>query len=102
MPSEGESKQEKPGNAGLDANAKVGLWLFAVYSGFYLLFVLINTFAPGTAEVVVVAGLNLAVVYGFGLILLAFILAVVYGMACRRGDRQILSASTAERSEAAR
>jgi uncharacterized membrane protein (DUF485 family) len=34
-------------------------------------------------EVVVFAGLNLAIVYGFTLIIAAFVLAIIYGWMCR-------------------
>ena len=35
-------------------------------------------------ETIVLAGLNLAIVYGFGLIVFAIVLALVYGLMCRR------------------
>ena len=65
-------------------NTRLGLTLFAIYLLFYLGFVLINAFAADLMEVVVVAGLNLAIVYGFGLIVSAFALALVYGAMCRK------------------
>ena len=64
-------------------NTRLGLILFVVYLAFYLGFVLINAFAADVMETVVVAGLNLAIVYGFGLIGLALVLALVYGGLCR-------------------
>lgn len=57
--------------------------LFAVYLVFYLGFVLINAFAADLMETITLAGLNLAIVYGFGLIVLALVLALVYGVMCR-------------------
>lgn len=65
-------------------NATVGLILFAAYSSMYLCFMILNAFAPQTMEVIVVAGLNLAVVYGLGLIVAAFLLALLYAWLCRR------------------
>lgn len=65
------------------ANVKIGLWLFLVYSLFYVGFVLVNAFAPEWSETIVYAGLNLALVWGFSLIGLAFILAMIYGVACQ-------------------
>ena len=65
-------------------NTRLGLILFAVYLAFYLGFVLINAFAADFMETVVVAGLNLAIVYGFGLIGLALLLALIYGGLCRQ------------------
>ncbi len=68
-------------------NSRLGLYLFAIYSALYIAFVLINAFAADMMETIVVAGLNLAIVYGFGLIFTALVMALVYGVMCRReGD----------------
>lgn len=64
-------------------NAKLGMLHFAVYLAFYLGFVLINAFRPEWMETIVLAGLNLAIVYGFGLIVAALLLALLYGRLCR-------------------
>lgn len=64
-------------------NSRLGLTLFALYLAFYLGFVLISAFAADWMEVTVLGGLNLAIVYGFGLILLALLLALIYGWGCR-------------------
>ena len=64
-------------------NTRLGLILFVVYFVFYLGFVLINAFAPDLMETSTLAGLNLAIVYGFGLIVAALVLALVYGFMCR-------------------
>ena len=64
-------------------NTRLGLRLFVVYLLFYVGFVLINAFAADLMETVVFAGLNLAIVYGFGLIVSALVLALVYGAMCR-------------------
>ena len=53
----------------------------------YLGFVLINAFAPKRMEAIVFAGLNLAIVYGFGLILAAIFLALIYGI-LRQGETE--------------
>ncbi|MBX7103589.1 MAG: DUF485 domain-containing protein [Gemmataceae bacterium] len=63
-------------------NARLGLLLFAAYSLLYLAFMLLNAFAPAAMETIVVAGLNLAVVYGLGLIVAAFLLAMLYAWRC--------------------
>jgi uncharacterized membrane protein (DUF485 family) len=60
-------------------NARLGLILFSVYLALYLGFVLINTFNPVAMESTPVAGVNLAILYGFGLIVAAFVLAMLYG-----------------------
>ena len=64
---------------------KLGLWLFAVYLTFYTAFVLINAYAPEMMEREI-GGLSLALLYGFGLIIVALVLAVVYGFLRRGGD----------------
>lgn len=64
------------------SNSKLGLLLFAFYGIVYGLFVMVSAFAPNSMELVVVAGLNVAVLWGFGLILLALVLSLVYGTIC--------------------
>ncbi len=63
-------------------NARIGLVLFAVYVLLYGGFILLNTLAPQTMEATPIAGINLAILYGFGLIIAAVVLAAVYGMIC--------------------
>jgi uncharacterized membrane protein (DUF485 family) len=62
---------------------RIGLSLFAVYLVLYGGFVLLAAFSPQTMEVTPLAGVNLAIWYGFGLIVAAFLLALVYGWASR-------------------
>ena len=69
------------------ANATLGLKLFAVYLVLYLGFVLGSAFAPGFMAATPIAGLNVAVIYGIGLIKAAFLLAVVYVLLCGRESR---------------
>ena len=59
-------------------NARVGLWLFAVYLLLYGGFMALNAFYPRRMAMPVLAGVNLAVTYGLGLIVGAFVLALVY------------------------
>jgi uncharacterized membrane protein (DUF485 family) len=63
-------------------NSRNGLILFAVYLVFYGGFVFLNAFDPASMEKTPVAGLNLAVLYGFGLIFGAVILSGIYGILC--------------------
>ena len=73
-------------------NTRLGLILFFVYLLLYLGFVLISAFAPDMMDRIVAAGLNLAVVYGFALIAVAFVMSLIYGVLCRNdsesGDSQ--------------
>ena len=80
-------------SAARNFNTRLGLILFVVYLLLYMGFVLLNAFAADTMETVVLAGLNLAIVYGFALILVAIVLAFLYGIACKSeptgtGDQQ--------------
>ncbi len=65
-------------------NTRLGMVLFIVYLVLYLGFVFINAFKADLMERVVLSGLNLAIVYGFGLIIAALILALIYGALCRQ------------------
>jgi uncharacterized membrane protein (DUF485 family) len=69
----------EPDESEQPVSTRLGLSLFSIYLFFYLVFVLISAFACDWFEVVLPGGLNLAVVYGFGLIVLALVLAIVYG-----------------------
>lgn len=62
---------------------RTGLILFAVYLLLYGGFMLLNTFAPDAMEMLILPGINLAVAYGIGLIVAAFVLALWYGWLCR-------------------
>lgn len=64
-------------------NARVGIVLFFIYLLIYAAFVGLSAFAPETMKRPVLAGVNLAVVYGFGLIILAFAMAILYLILCR-------------------
>ena len=70
----------------MERNARLGLRYFAVYLLLYLAFVLTNAFSPTTMERTPIAGINLAILCGFGLILVAFVMAILYGWAC--GDER--------------
>jgi uncharacterized membrane protein (DUF485 family) len=64
-------------------NARYGAVLFLAYLLLYGGFVAINAFNPDAMDTVVLAGVNLAIVYGLGLIVSAFVLALVYVWLCR-------------------
>ena len=67
---------------------RLGIWMFIFYSLFYASFVAINLLSPLTMAVIVVAGLNLATVYGFALIIVALIEALVYDAMCRKKESE--------------
>ena len=64
-----------------DGSRRLALFLFVTYTLFYAGFVAINAAAPQWMDRDVIAGLNLAIVYGFALIIVALVMAVVYGVA---------------------
>lgn len=66
-------------------NARIGLSLFLLYFVIYGGFIGMSAFAPEAMATPVPAasGINVAVVYGLGLILSAFVFAVVYVALCR-------------------
>jgi len=80
-------------------NTKLGLILFFVYLSLYAGFVLINAFAANVMETIVLAGLNLAIVYGFGLIFFALLLALLYGLLCKPEPSDDLPSTEAAATE---
>jgi uncharacterized membrane protein (DUF485 family) len=63
--------------------------MFLVYAVIYVGFVAVNVISPLTMEKTVMLGLNLAVVYGFGLIIIALVLALVYNRACGLKEKEL-------------
>ncbi len=70
-------------------NSRIGLVLFAVYLLLYGGFVFLSAFAADVMEATPIAGVNLAILYGFGLIIAALVLALVYGFLCKPTDDEI-------------
>lgn len=66
---------------------RLGLVLFAVYLALYVGFVLLNALAPDRMSWTPLFGINVAVLFGLGLIFAAFLLALVYEILCRRMER---------------
>ena len=66
---------------------RLGLQMLAAYGALYVIFIVINVAWPKVMGTIVVGGLNLAIVYGFALILIAFILALVYNWLCTRHEK---------------
>ena len=78
--------------------ARLGLRMFALYTVFYAGFVAITFLSPLTMATIVVAGLNLATVYGMALIIAAVVQALVYNAMCRRKEAEFarLEATTSD------
>ena len=66
--------------------SSLGIKLFIVYTLLYAGFVAINTVSPETMGIIVFSGINLACVYGFGLIILAIIMGVIYNSMCTAAE----------------
>ena len=65
-----------------DYKMRLGVMMFIPYSLVYAGFVVINIVRPSLMERVMPLGINLAAAYGFGLIVLALILALIYDKLC--------------------
>jgi uncharacterized membrane protein (DUF485 family) len=68
---------------------RLGAILFVIYALVYAGFVAVNLVRPRLMERAVLGGLNLAVIYGMGLIIFALLLALVYNRACGRRERAL-------------
>ena len=69
---------------------RLGVWMFIIYCVVYAGFVFLNVFTEGQAmQVIVTAGLNLAVVYGVGLIVFALVLALIYNWLCTKKEAKL-------------
>jgi uncharacterized membrane protein (DUF485 family) len=66
---------------------KLGLIMFGIYTPLYVVFILICVLKPklmGTD----IGSLNLAIVYGFGLIIVAVIQALIYNYMCSKREKE--------------
>jgi uncharacterized membrane protein (DUF485 family) len=68
---------------------RLGVVLFFVYSAIYTGFVIIGTLYPDSLGGRIIANLNLAVVYGMGLIILAAIMGLFYNYFCTKYEKQM-------------
>lgn len=64
-------------------NARYGMVLFLVYTAIYSTYVVLSAFFPATMQATPLLGLNVALLFGFSLIVGAMVLAVVYSWLCR-------------------
>ena len=65
-------------------NTRIGVGLFIVYVVFYGGFMALSAFWPEDMSKPLVGGANVAVVYGFALIVVALVLALIYLQICRK------------------
>ncbi len=69
--------------------AKLGVWLFILYSIIYGTFVAIGVINYELMSKKVMGEQNLAVVYGFGLIIFAIVLGLVYNFICTGYEKKM-------------
>ena len=65
---------------------KLGLFMVAIYTIVYFAFIVIAVTNPQLMAKDI-GGLNLAIAYGFGIIILAIIQALIYNFACSRHEK---------------
>jgi uncharacterized membrane protein (DUF485 family) len=70
-------------HASIGYNARLGILLFFIYLALYGGFVMVATFSPKTMERPALRGVNLAIIYGLGLIVGAFMLSIIYMLMAR-------------------
>ena len=63
----------------------VGKWLFVLYAIVYFGFILINVFSPQFMGIGI-GSMNMAIIFGFGLILFAMLLAFAYNHISTRAE----------------
>jgi len=69
--------------------ARLGIKLFLLYGIIYVGFVGIAVYSPLLMKKPALAGMNLAIAYGTGLILFAIILGVIYNHVCTRKEDEM-------------
>ena len=78
---------------GVDHAAKrktrLGIWMFISYTIVYGVFVAIGVANYEAMKIIVFADLNLAVTYGFGLIVLAIIMGLIYNWRCTKIENEM-------------
>ncbi len=80
----GSGEREKEDAGVVAHNTKLGVWLFLVYVLVYGGFIALAAFRPDVMKQPLILGINVAVVYGFTLIVSALAIALVYMKTCRK------------------
>ena len=69
--------------------SRLGIWLFVLYTIVYGVFVAIGVANYEAMSIKVIGDLNLAVTYGFGLIVLAIIMGLIYNWRCTKIENEM-------------
>ena len=77
---------------------KLGLWMFSFYLLLYGGFIVINVVNPKLMSTDI-GSLNLAIVYGFSLIIIAFIMALIYNFLSSRSEKKYDKKNPGEESK---
>ena len=84
-----ESKVTKDIDKAADKKAKLGVKLFFVYTFIYAGFVLIGLTRPELMGLELIGGQNIAIIYGFGLIILAIVMGFIYNYFCTKMEDKL-------------
>jgi uncharacterized membrane protein (DUF485 family) len=74
--------------------SKLGLILFFFYLAIYAGFVVIGLTNPEIMGSHALGGLNIAIIYGFGLIFLAIVMGFIYNLMCTRMENKMKKSDT--------
>jgi len=69
--------------------SKLGVKLFFLYTIIYAGFVLIGLTNPELMGLEIIGGQNIAIVYGFGLIVLAVVMGFIYNYFCTKMENKM-------------
>ena len=67
---------------------RLGIIMFVIYTSTYASFVVINAIKPAVMQTIIM-GQTLAVLYGFGLLAFAMVLAIVYNQMCNAAEARL-------------
>ncbi len=73
----------------IQRKTRLGVILFIIYTLIYSGFVVIGLTDPELMGVDIIGGQNLAIIYGFGLILLAIIMGFFYNYFCTKFENEM-------------
>jgi uncharacterized membrane protein (DUF485 family) len=83
-----ESNVRKETDNAASKKARLGVILFFVYTFIYSGFVLIGLTRPELMGLELISGQNIAIVYGFGLIVLAIVMGFIYNYFCTKMENK--------------
>ena len=67
---------------------RLGIIMFVIYTSTYASFVVINAIKPAVMQTIIM-GQTLAVLYGFGLLAFAMVLAIIYNQMCNAAEARL-------------